>query len=169
MNRVNTSLSCQLLTWTFAALSSVGCAASGGDSTGDSDARAGAVDEAPPTGEGDTAEAFNGCAPEDYVDSSDPSADRVIAIAASGLTYTPKCMIIAPGQSVRWEGSLSAHPLAPGNPEDARAGSPDNPIQGTDTGRSVTFSFPAAGTFPYHCTLHAFGTGQGMAGAIQVR
>ena len=42
MNRFNTTLTRQLLTWTFAALTSVGCTAGGGDSSGDSDARAGA-------------------------------------------------------------------------------------------------------------------------------
>jgi plastocyanin len=109
---------------------------------------------------------LNGCTSDDYVDRSADSANRTIAIAAIGLTYTPKCLSIRAGQSVRWEGSLAAHPLAPGNPEDS---GPASPIEPRSSGREVEFSFPNAGVFPYYCTLHAFGAGQGMAGVIRVR
>lgn len=112
---------------------------------------------------------LNGCKPEDYVDASDDDAERAIAIAAAGLTYTPRCMTIRVGQTVHWMGSLTAHPLAPGNPDDAAAGSADNPIEETSTGSSVAFEFGTRGTFPYYCVLHAFGAGQGMAGSIRVR
>lgn len=112
---------------------------------------------------------FNGCTAADYEDRSADDASRVISIVGGGLTYSPKCLIIAAGQTVRWEGSLSAHPLAPGRPDDAAAGSPSSPILETSTGKSVAFSFAAAGTFPYYCTIHAFGEGQGMAGSIHVR
>lgn len=111
---------------------------------------------------------FNGCMVVDYDDRSDAAADRTIAIALEGLTYTPKCMIVAVGQTVRWEGSLSAHPLAPGNPEDGAAGSPDNPIVATSSGTSVEAMFPSEGTYPYYCELHSFGAGQGMAGVVHV-
>lgn len=112
---------------------------------------------------------LNGCTAADYRDLSSASEQRVVAIAASGLNFTPKCMIVAAGQKVRWEGSLTAHPLSPGSPADLASGTTDNPIMATSTGNSVEFTFPAAGTFPYHCTLHAFGNGQGMAGSIHVR
>jgi plastocyanin len=111
---------------------------------------------------------LNGCTSADYVDHS-ADVERVITIAGAGLTYSPKCMIIAAGQVVRFQGSLTAHPLSPGNPEDPEAGSADNPIAPTSTGQSIEVTFPAAGTYPYHCTLHAFGAGQGMAGSIHVR
>jgi plastocyanin len=148
------------------ALASVSCAGEGdGDSPApDAGAAAHSDGTLPPE-----PEQFNGCSADDYEDFSADSAVRVIAIAAMGLTYTPKCTIISPGQSVRWEGSLAAHPLAPGNPQDSAAGSDDNPIEPTSSGREVEFSFPNAGTFPYYCTLHAFGAGEGMAGAIWVR
>jgi len=112
---------------------------------------------------------LNGCKPDDYEDHTAASDTRVIAIARSGLTYSPKCMTISAGQSVRWEGNLSAHPLAPGNPSDQNAGSPKTPVRETSTGKSVEFRFTKSGTYPYYCTMHAFGTGQGMAGVIQVR
>jgi plastocyanin len=112
---------------------------------------------------------FNGCAASDYEDRSAESAERVIQIAVEGLKFTPPCLEIAQGQAVRFEGSLSAHPLAPGNPDDASAGSANNPITATSSGARVEFSFPRAGTYPYFCELHAFGAGMGMAGAIYVR
>jgi plastocyanin len=112
---------------------------------------------------------FNGCAADDYEDHSAADDERVIAIAQRGLTYTPKCMIVAAGQRVRWEGNLSAHPLAPGHPEDQLAGSSGNPIAAKASGSVAEFVFEGTGTFPYHCSLHAYGTGQGMAGVVHVR
>ena len=113
--------------------------------------------------------AFNGCSADEYEDRSAPDDERAIAIAQRGLTYTPKCMIVAAGQRVRWEGNLSAHPLAPGHPDDPLAGSAGNPIEPKASGSVAEFAFEAPGTFPYHCTLHAFGAGQGMAGVVHVR
>jgi len=112
---------------------------------------------------------LNGCAPSDYEDHSVGDDRRVVAIAANGLVFTPKCLLVARGQTVQFEGSLTSHPLAPGNPSDPNAGSSNNPIVKTSTGKSVSFDFSSAGTFPYYCELHAFGEGSGMAGAIHVR
>ena len=118
---------------------------------------------------GDEPAVLNGCTAAEYEDFSADDAQRVIEIAAAGLSFTPPCMTITAGQTVRFEGSLSAHPLAPGNPDDAAAGSPDNPITATSSGDSVEFAFDAPGTFAYYCELHSFGAGMGMAGAIHVR
>jgi plastocyanin len=115
------------------------------------------------------AQALNGCAKDAFEDRSATDAERVVQIAAEGLKFTPPCLEIARGQAVTFEGSLAAHPLAPGNPEDPSAGSPESPIEATSSGRSVAFTFEAAGTFPYFCELHAFGNGMGMAGAVYVR
>ncbi|HYP98138.1 MAG TPA: plastocyanin/azurin family copper-binding protein [Polyangiaceae bacterium] len=135
-------------------------AGAGGETTG----QGGATDE--PT---DAIPTFNGCAAEDYEDQRAAAAPRVIEIATQGLTFTPPCLLIAVGQTVRFQGSLSSHPLAPGNPEDPDAGSAASPIQATSSGQSVEFKFPDAGTFPYYCELHSFGDGQGMAGVVHVR
>lgn len=112
---------------------------------------------------------FNGCTAADYEDRSAANAERVIGIATEGLTFTPSCLIIAVGQTVRFQGSLGSHPLAPGNPDHPEAGSADSPIIATDSGQSVDFTFENPGTFPYYCELHAFGDGQGMAGVVHVR
>lgn len=113
--------------------------------------------------------ALNGCDTDSYVDGSAEDDERVVQIGAEGLKFTPPCLQIARGQTVTFEGSLTAHPIAPGTPDDAAAGSPENPIEAVSTGRSVAFTFENAGTFPYYCELHAFGAGMGMAGAIHVR
>jgi len=113
--------------------------------------------------------ALNGCDPADYEDGSAEDSDRVVQIGAEGLKFTPPCLRVAVGQTVTFEGSLTAHPIAPGNADDNAAGSPNNPILATSTGRSVAFTFESAGTFPYYCELHSFGAGMGMAGAIYVR
>jgi plastocyanin len=113
--------------------------------------------------------ALNGCDTDSYVDGSADDAERVVQIGADGLKFTPPCLQIASGQTVTFEGSLTAHPIAPGNPDDAAAGSAKSPIEAVSTGRSVAFTFDSAGTFPYYCELHAFGAGMGMAGAIYVR
>lgn len=112
---------------------------------------------------------FNGCTAADYEDRSDADAERIIGIATQGLSFTPPCLTVAVGQGVRWQGSLGSHPLAPGNPDDPDAGSPDSPIIATDSGQSVEFTFNDAGTFPYYCVLHSFGDGQGMAGVVHVK
>ncbi len=117
----------------------------------------------------DAPQELNGCAADAYEEHSGESDERVIQIAANGLSFTPQCLLIAAGQAVRFEGSLSSHPLAPGKPEDPSAGSPDSPIAETSSGMSVEFTFDSAGTFPYFCQLHAFGNGMGMAGAVLVR
>ncbi|HYQ43332.1 MAG TPA: plastocyanin/azurin family copper-binding protein [Polyangiaceae bacterium] len=144
--------------------------ASGEGSTG----QAGAGSEA--AGQGgsgeepaDTIPTFNGCAAADYEDQSALSGALVIQIAANGLNFSPRCLLIAAGQTVRFEGSLSAHPLAPGNPAHADAGSADGPIRATSSGSSVEFTFPTPGTFPYYCELHSFGEGEGMAGVVHVK
>ncbi|MGC4093155.1 MAG: plastocyanin/azurin family copper-binding protein [Polyangiaceae bacterium] len=143
----------------IAAFASLRCSADG-DAAGSSQGGSG--------GGSTVATELNGCTAANAEDRLAASADRSIAIAASGLSFSPKCISIEAGQSVTFNGSLSSHPLAPGTPNDPSAGSPDNPIAKTSSGQSVAFSFPVAGAFPYFCQLHGFGSGQGMVGAVYV-
>lgn len=112
---------------------------------------------------------LNACSASDYVDRSGEDASRVITVGQTGLTFSPRCMLIAQGQSVVFEGSFSEHPLAPGNPRRPQAGSADTPIETTTSGSRVEFTFDEAGTFPYYCRVHAVGDGRGMAGSIHVQ
>jgi len=115
-----------------------------------------------------TPSAVNGCT--NFTDATGASASRSIGFggATIGNAYSPNCLAVAAGQQVTFAGSFTAHPLAPGAAASAGggAGSPNNPIQSMTSGNTVTFTFPAAGTYPFFCTAHQ---GLGMYGAIQVR
>jgi len=76
-----------------------------------------------------------------------------------GLSYSPKCILIAPGTSVSFEGEFSTHPLSP------TVGS-GNPITHTASGTTASFTFDAAGAFGYRCDVHF---GSGMCGAVYVQ
>ncbi len=103
---------------------------------------------------------LNGCS------SFTTSADPVANIAFSGTAYTPSCLSITAGRSVKWSGAFSSHPLKKGTPDSATAGSPNNPIVDTSTGIEVTFAFPTAGDYPFYCNFH---TGFGMKGVVRVQ
>jgi plastocyanin len=114
---------------------------------------------------------FNGCTEAMFVDRTGAAAERIVAFAGARMSgpfdYAPRCITIAAGQSVTFEGSLTAHPLAPGtSPAEMTAGSPANPISRVDTGNSTVVRFPAAGVFPYFCEYHY---AAGMAGVVRVR
>lgn len=133
--------------------------AAGPDMTPPSDMMPLPPDMVPPT--------FNGCAEANYVDMTAAGAARAITFGGGvGFAYSPKCMLIAAGQSVSWTGTFSSHPLRPGVGGNATAGSPNNPITATDTGTTVSFTFPTAGYYPYRCNSHG---GSGMNGAIKVQ
>lgn len=144
--------------------------ADGGSQDGGGD---GAADAGEASGDAAAADAgaaiaeLNGCTAAMYIDKSAVDATRTIT--NQGVTYTPKCMIIAKGQKVKWNVSMTVHPLAPGNAASATAGTPDSPIVSTASGDSVEFTFEDEGTFPYHCTVHSSGAGVGMAGSIHVQ
>jgi plastocyanin len=124
---------------------------------------------APALPEGNQPQALNGCTAKSFEDHGAKDDERVVRIAVEGLKFTPPCISIAIGQSVRFEGSLASHPLAPGNANHPDAGSPDSPIRETTSGTSVEFAFGAPGTYPYYCELHGFGDGMGMSGVVFVK
>jgi plastocyanin len=63
------------------------------------------------------------------------------------------CSKIKIGSKVKWTGSFTTHPLAGDGPIGTPSGS----------GGSAEITFPAAGTFAYHCNVHS-----SMVGAIEV-
>jgi plastocyanin len=111
---------------------------------------------------------INGCTT--FTNATAASAPRTINFGGTvGNAYDQKCLAVAPGQSVMWIGSFSAHPLQPGlapsQQGGADAGSPNNPIQTTNTGTSVAFTFATPGVYPYYCSVHQ---AQGMFGTVAV-
>jgi plastocyanin len=83
-----------------------------------------------------------------------------IVVGASTLTttaYAPANVTIQAGGSVTWTN----------NDRVAHTSSSDNGAWNSGTigaGQSFTHTFPAAGTFPYHCAIHP-----GMAGMVTVQ
>jgi plastocyanin len=106
----------------------------------------------------DAAAAINGC-----TTFTDMTADGGVITGPSGALpsqYAPNCVHIKVGQSVTWNSDFTSHPLVP----TAGVGSSGNPITATSTGTTVTFAFPAAGTFAYNCGIHS----TTMLGAVEV-
>jgi plastocyanin len=113
------------------------------------DAGADGSDAAADAGDaGDAAGPVNGCTT--FVDRSAPSDTRQIDFptGVNPTQYNPPCMQIAVGQTVTFAGSFMHHPLEP------FGGDSSNPITSTSTGNSAPFTFPAAGTFGFHCSAH---------------
>jgi plastocyanin len=69
---------------------------------------------------------------------------------AVGTSYSPRCLRLARTAQVTFSGSFSNHPLSP----TTGMGSAPNPITHTGSGTSATFTFNAAGFYPYHCDFH---------------
>jgi plastocyanin len=114
---------------------------------------------------------WNDCTYRAYIDRSAAAAVRTVEFGGTGAsseyTYAPACIVVAPGQSVQFEGNFGAPPLSPGISEtDTTAGSPNNPITRTADGTSRAVAFPARGIYPYFCETHQQA---GMAGAVWVR
>ncbi len=121
-------------------------------------------------GDAAVAVTLNGCTVEGFVDRTAVDAERIVGFGgergSGGFSFAPKCMTIAVGQQVTFEGAFSTHPLTPGVPGDTRGGSSGNPIRLTSSGTTVTVTFPRAGVFPYVCGMHGF---LGMNGVVVVR
>jgi len=114
---------------------------------------------------------FNGCASERFVDRSDSAAMRIVSFGGRNgsdeFGYAPACITIAAGETVRFSGDFSTHPLSPGTgPHGLNDGTPGNPIPRTPSGSMLDVPFPTAGTYPYFCEMHV---ASGMAGVVHVR
>ena len=82
-------------------------------------------------------------------------------------SYSPKCSLIAAGQSITFTGDFDFHPLVGGQIVGGNeVPDPQSPIGTTNTGFMKTIVFPAAGTFPFYCSAH--GPDLGMIGAVFV-
>lgn len=74
------------------------------------------------------------------------AADHAVAI--SGFAFAPETVTVSVGDTVTWSNSDAANHTAT-----ADDGSFDTGTISSGSTKSVTFS--AAGTFAYHCTIHA--------------
>ena len=110
--------------------------------------------------------AVHGCEPARFVDRSDPAADRTVTFGgAVGMAFSPPCLTVTAGQSVRFAGMFAMHPLRPGVVGQAGSGA-GSPIPDTTAGDAVSVTFPSAGVFPFFCGVHG---AMGMAGVVRVQ
>lgn len=107
---------------------------------------------------------LNGC---DVATAEDHTADAETTIGVTGLKYTPPCIKIKAGNSVKFSATFATHPLVGGVVADNTL-TPDamTPIAKTSTGTEVTFKFPDAGKFGFYCDVHGL---SGMMGAVFVQ
>jgi plastocyanin len=120
------------------------------------------------SGGGNLLPGINGCT--SFTNATMAGASRLITFGGSlGNAYDQKCLAVAAGQSVTWSGTFSAHPLQPGLAPSQQggpdAGSPNNPIQMTNSGNTLIVTFATPGVYPYYCSLHQ---AQGMFGTVEV-
>jgi plastocyanin len=88
-------------------------------------------------------------------------------ITASGISYSPKCVKVSKGGSVKFMMDFTIHPLRASK---MRGNTTSNPIKDTDTGMESTVTFPDAGFFAFYCNVHGpADDGKNMAGVIWVQ
>jgi plastocyanin len=100
--------------------------------------------------------AMAACGGSSPTTSTTTTGNQVHATAA--LQFTPSNLTIAPGESVTFVFGSVAHTVA----FDAVNGAPTS-IGGENANVSIARTFPTAGVYPYHCTIHP-----SMTGSIQV-
>lgn len=136
--------------------------AGGGADTGGNTDTGAATDSAVEAG----AQPVNGCGPTEFAASDHTAGNdpRAITFPADGqgpAQYSIPCMHIKVGQTVTWNGGMDS---AAGHPLEPSGGDSGNPIALTATGTTVSFAFPSAGVFGFHCANHP----STMLGAIDV-
>jgi plastocyanin len=111
-------------------------------------------------GSSQTFQALMPCGTEDkYVAGSEITASGTV------FKYTPACLKVKAGDSVKFTSPFTTHPLKPSKRGDAS----DNPIKETTTGTDASFTFPKAGFYPFFCGFHGpADDGSNMAGVVWV-
>jgi plastocyanin len=106
-------------------------------------APAGATTTAPATGSTDTTSAAAG--------------GNTVQVIMTNKTYDPQTVTIKVGDTVTWVNQDAPQ-------HDVVADNGEFKSQLFDKGQSFSFTFTAAGTYPYHCSIHP-----GMVGTIVVQ
>lgn len=135
-------------------------------STGDADAVTGdAAGDAATDDAAATVPLLNDCREADYVDRREEGAARTV-VPRGSTGYTPRCVIVSAGQTVRFEMAFGTHPLVPGVPHGSSAGaSTPSPIVAQRSGDQFAATFARAGYYPFYCDTHGH---VGMAGVVRV-
>ena len=120
-----------------------------------------------PAGEPEDFSSLVGCAPEDFADRTDESAERTVRFGNElGAQYSPRCMSISVGQKIALEGPFNTYSLSPGLPASIATGAPYPPFAYVFGGAHSEFTFPRAGDYIFSNPPNAE---RGMKGLIRVR
>lgn len=100
------------------------------------------------------AQTVNGCTFDGATDWFDATAaERTITFTC--CQYSPPCVKVEAGDTVKFAGGFLSHPLSPGFTEGgAPAADPGSPILATGSGTEATFAFSAPGVDPFYCENH---------------
>lgn len=108
---------------------------------------------------------INGCDPTSSMDLTDENA--VTITFGAGNAYAPRCIRVATGTELTFEGDFALHPLVGGevidNQKQQAASGPFLPLTNSGTSKAVTMG--TAGNFGFYCDIHALG---GMTGVVFV-
>lgn len=88
-------------------------------------------------------------------------ATASVTASATGQTFDPAMAKIATGGTVTWSFPGQAHNVI----WDGSVDPPGGDIPSRSNGQTEARSFPTAGSYPYHCSIH----GAGMNGQVIVR
>jgi plastocyanin len=106
---------------------------------------------------------IHGCTPED---AEDQTGKADVTVTVADFKYTPACLKVSKGTSVKFSVDFLVHPTIGGDFTDGVATpDPASPIKETKTGTEATFVLADAGTYPYYCNTHA---SIGMVGVVYV-
>jgi plastocyanin len=106
---------------------------------------------------------INGCS---LVTAQDLTSQSAVTVQFTSFSYTPKCIKVAPGTQITFQGSFVVHPLLGGYVSGGLVPASSGPfVPATNMGTSKTFTMSSEGTFPYYCQAHAL---SGMTGAVFV-
>ncbi len=87
-------------------------------------------------------------------------------LGSAPFGYTPACVTVNVGQSLRFVGGFNTHPLSPGTSPTDDTGAAGSPILRTTSGNELRFTADAAGEFPYYCELHFAGNMRGIVRVV---
>lgn len=93
------------------------------------------------------------------VQAEQPKATNVTYIITfAPFAYTPRTVLIQPGDTVEWSGTFSQHPLV----------SDDGLWTTNNTGTTFSHTFNTPGVYRFHCFFHGGPNGFGMSGMVVV-
>lgn len=87
-------------------------------------------------------------------------------LGSAPFGYTPACVTVNVGQTIRFVGGFNTHPLSPGTSPTDTTGSAGSPIVRTTSGTELRVTATNAGEFPYYCELHFAGNMRGIVRVV---